>query len=90
MDNNSLADAQFCAPCEALVDAALGQELNDEVLMEKFNISITREKLRCLRDGVWLNDEVVNFMVKLLQQRCARDSPEYPQDRSGYCSVPLR
>jgi sentrin-specific protease 1 len=32
---------------------------------------MTRHKLRCLTDGIWLNDEVINFYMKLLQERDA-------------------
>ena len=30
---------------------------------------VTRGKMQCLRDGVWLNDEVINFYISMLQQR---------------------
>jgi hypothetical protein len=41
----------------------------EEVLVEKFNIPLTREKLQCLQEGTWLNDEVINFYMQLLLQR---------------------
>lgn len=44
----------------------------DEVLVSRFNISITRDVLQCLRPHGWLNDEVINFYCKLLQERCAK------------------
>ncbi len=40
-----------------------------EVVIEKFNIDMTRNKLHCLRRATWLNDEVINFYMNLLQER---------------------
>lgn len=42
---------------------------DDEVLISKFNVDMTREKLACLRPQTWLNDEVINFYMKMLQER---------------------
>ncbi|KAF5830596.1 hypothetical protein DUNSADRAFT_14326 [Dunaliella salina] len=36
---------------------------------EHSSIPLTRKKLRCLRDGDWLNDEVINVAMALLQER---------------------
>jgi len=33
----------------------------------KANIELTRELLQCMRQGQWLNDEVMNFYMALLQ-----------------------
>ncbi|XP_026192227.1 ubiquitin-like-specific protease ESD4 [Cyclospora cayetanensis] len=41
----------------------------DKELIEKFNIPITVETLRCLEGSNWLNDEVINFYLNLLQER---------------------
>ena len=41
----------------------------DRILIEKFNHRITGRTLATLRDGKWLNDEVINFYMLLLQQR---------------------
>ena len=35
----------------------------DNVLFDKFNIEITSKKLRCMRPGVWLNDEMINYYI---------------------------
>jgi sentrin-specific protease 1 len=40
-----------------------------EELIEKFSIPMTREKLLCLRPTSWLNDEVINFCMSMLQER---------------------
>jgi sentrin-specific protease 1 len=42
------------------------------VVVDKFNIDITVGKLVCLRRNTWLNDEVVNFYMAMLQERDAR------------------
>jgi Ulp1 family protease len=41
-------------------------ETND-VLIDKFNIDMTVAKIRCLRPRTWLNDEVINFYLSMLQ-----------------------
>lgn len=47
-------------------------------MVSYFNVKITREKLECLRPCEWLNDEVINFYFKLLQERSEK-SPGLPQ-----------
>jgi sentrin-specific protease 1 len=51
------------------VAGILNGPTNQEVLIFKFNIPMTREKLLCLRPRGWLNDEVVNFCMDMLQER---------------------
>ena len=41
-------------------------ETND-VLIDKFSIDMTVAKIRCLRPRTWLNDEVINFYLSMLQ-----------------------
>jgi hypothetical protein len=43
---------------QRLVASVLNGPDNLEELIEKFNIPINRNKIRCLRQGIWLNDEV--------------------------------
>ncbi len=38
------------------------------IVIEKFNYSITREKLSCLQSRTWLNDEVINFYTNILDE----------------------
>lgn len=45
-----------------------GQNLN-EVLIKRFNVELLRKHLLCLRPQEWLNDEVINFYLSLLQER---------------------
>ena len=37
------------------------------VILQKFDIDITVQKFNCLREGTWLNDEIINFYMKMLQ-----------------------
>ncbi|CAE7739236.1 SENP1 [Symbiodinium pilosum] len=50
-------------------DALFGQGGADEVIASRFSVEVTRRQLECLRPGEWLNDEVINFYYKLLQER---------------------
>mmetsp|Transcript_51803 Transcript_51803/g.123273 ORF Transcript_51803/g.123273 Transcript_51803/m.123273 type:complete len:431 (-) Transcript_51803:14-1306(-) len=45
----------------------------NEVLVSKFSVDVTRQQLACLLPCTWLNDEVVNFYCKLLQERRDQD-----------------
>ena len=40
----------------------------DEVIMEKFSMLFIHKDLLRLKDGVWLNDDIINFFLKLLQE----------------------
>ncbi|KAF8094639.1 hypothetical protein N665_0358s0021 [Sinapis alba] len=44
---------------------------------ESSNIDITVEKLRCLKPGQWLNDEVINLYLVLLKEREAREPKKF-------------
>ena len=54
---------------EASVKAALSPPFNETMLVENFNIPITRRLMRCLEPEAWLNDEIINFYMCLLQER---------------------
>jgi Ulp1 family protease len=41
----------------------------NEVLCSRFNVDLTRGQLKCLAPRTWLNDEVINFYLKLMQER---------------------
>ncbi len=41
----------------------------NEIMIDKFAVQMTKEKLRCLKDGKWLNDEVINFYMEMLRIR---------------------
>jgi sentrin-specific protease 1 len=40
-----------------------------DVIIDKFNIDMTRAKIVCLRPRTWLNDEVMNFYMAMLLDR---------------------
>ena len=49
-------------------DILLGPSTED-VIQFKYNIEMTKRKLNCLKCGTWLNDEVINFYMNMLQER---------------------
>jgi len=54
-----------------------GHGPSNEVLASRFNVDLTRSQIECLRPGEWLNDEVINFYFKLLQERSKKsDGPK--------------
>lgn len=50
-------------------EALWGSGSPTEVVASRFSVDLTRGKMECLRPGTWLNDEVINFYFKLLQER---------------------
>jgi len=50
------------------LDEKLLQQRPDEVLCTRFGAELTRRHLSCLLPDQWLNDEVVNCYMKLLQE----------------------
>ena len=48
--------------------ALLSGPADHEVLIDKFQIDMTRKKISCLKPRTWLNDEVINFNVEMLMQ----------------------
>ena len=50
-------------------DVIQGQQETNEVIIHKYNIPVTRKDLCTLKDGRWLNDEIVNFYMALLNDR---------------------
>lgn len=51
------------------VKEALYEGPESEVLVQKFNVDITRRHLQCLLPLQWLNDEVINFWFEMLSER---------------------
>ena len=43
--------------------------ITDDVLIDKFNVQVTRKTLQCLRKLEWLSDEVLNFYFSLIQEK---------------------
>lgn len=52
-----------------VVQDALHSGPTNRVLIEKYNVNITRGHLQCLLPMQWLNDEVINFWFQLLNDR---------------------
>ncbi len=59
---------------------------NHEKLTEKFGIDITRAKIACLKPSTWLNDEVINFYMSMLQERNTINSEKLKTKSSHYFS----
>ncbi|XP_063196315.1 sentrin-specific protease 2-like [Chroicocephalus ridibundus] len=63
---------------EREVVAALGKGEPEEIMSSAFNLKVTREDVHTLRNGSWLNDEVINFYMGLVMER---------SKKAGYPSV---
>eukprot|EP00923_Selenidium_pygospionis_P012515 GHVN01021252.1.p1 GENE.GHVN01021252.1~~GHVN01021252.1.p1 ORF type:complete len:878 (-),score=257.67 GHVN01021252.1:48-2291(-) len=63
---------QILSPVDRDYALSLLSRQGSELVTEKFNIEITHETLACLRPGTWLNDEVINFYMELLNERNKR------------------
>eukprot|EP01038_Epipyxis_sp_PR26KG_P015741 gene15741-21309_t len=69
------------------VDAAnkiLSGPDNNEVVIDKFKIGMTRHKIKCLAPGAWVNDEVINFYMCMLQARDGKLCRNYPSRVPSY------
>lgn len=55
----------------AEVSGALAQSDPNLVLSAAFKLRITQRDLATLQEGGWLNDEVINFYLSLLMERCS-------------------
>lgn len=62
---------------ELKIKSALVRSPEHEVLIEKFNLKITRRDIQTLNGLNWLNDEVINFYMQLLEDR-AQKNERYP------------
>lgn len=47
------------------------------VTHKESNIEITMENIQCLRNGAWLNDEVINLYFELLKEREKREPKKF-------------
>ncbi|XP_070776495.1 sentrin-specific protease 2 isoform X2 [Enoplosus armatus] len=52
------------------VSCALAQSDPNRVLSAAFKLRITQRDLATLQEGGWLNDEVINFYLSLVMERC--------------------
>lgn len=61
------------------VDNVLTSKENDEkIVIKKFSIPMTNKKIKCLYGEKWLNDEVINFYMSMLQERNDALCLKYP------------
>lgn len=67
----------FTAEQMNMIRYAAGRGSPNEVLIEKFNMSIKRMDIATLLGDSWLNDEVINFYMNLLMER--GENSKYPK-----------
>ena len=62
---------RFDIPTEwiGIVDALLRLSNSNETIIEKFRVSLKHTDLLRLNPGVWLNDEIINFYIRLCEER---------------------
>nr|XP_040055283.1 sentrin-specific protease 2 isoform X2 [Gasterosteus aculeatus aculeatus] len=58
----------------AEVSCALAQRDPNLVLSAAFKLRITQRDLATLQEGGWLNDEVINFYLSLVMERCSSEA----------------
>ncbi|XP_026173153.1 sentrin-specific protease 2 [Mastacembelus armatus] len=58
----------------AEVSGALAQSDPNIVLSAAFKLRITQRDLATLQEGSWLNDEVINFYLSLVMERCSGEA----------------
>ncbi|CAD2114187.1 hypothetical protein YYG_00516 [Plasmodium vinckei petteri] len=46
----------------------LNKKSDNNVLIEKFNVPLMYSQIKCLIDSRWLNDEIINFYLSMLQE----------------------
>ncbi|GAB5371166.1 hypothetical protein AAMO2058_001555900 [Amorphochlora amoebiformis] len=58
-----------------------------EIVIKKFNVDLLGKDMHTLQDGVWLNDEVINFHIKMFQDRMLdyQKSPTVPSAEKVRC-----
>ncbi|KAA8577935.1 hypothetical protein FQN60_008768 [Etheostoma spectabile] len=56
------------------VSCALAQSDPNLVLSAAFKLRITQRDLATLQEGGWLNDEVINFYLSLVMERCSGEA----------------
>ena len=65
---SSLRDVELTEDDRMGLSALLSGPADQEVLIHKYNIPMTRKKISCLKPKTWLNDEVINFYVEMMMQ----------------------
>jgi len=47
---------------------------DDDLVIKKFNVEMLGKDIQTLQDGVWLNDEIINFHMKMMKDRMDRNA----------------
>ena len=82
------AKLEFSEENSEYIDNIFNGVDSQDVVIEKFNIPIKKDSFRRLRPGNWLNDELINFYVELLNERDVSLSAKYPdRKKSVYFST---
>ena len=66
------------------VQDALCPPYSEDILVSKFKIPITRRIAKCLNPSLWLNDEVINFQMQLLQDYDKRLCANIPSRKQSH------
>jgi Ulp1 family protease len=65
---SSLRDVELTEDDRMELSALLSGYTDHEVLIDKFQIDMTRKKVSCLKPRTWLNYEVINFYGEMMMQ----------------------
>jgi Ulp1 family protease len=63
---------------EQMVNKIFCERDKNKLIVKHFNIDMTVSKILCLKGSQWLNDEVINFYIKLLESR-NNSNKNYPK-----------
>lgn len=66
------------------VTKVLNRIPNHDVVILKFKIDMTAKKIQCLKPYTWLNDEVINFYMCMLQERDLKLSNNNPDRKTSF------
>ena len=69
---------------ESVVSKLFSPPYTSAIIIDKFNIDMNKNKLRCLMPSTWLNDEVINFYMCMLQERDAALVAANPNRRPSH------
>eukprot|EP01080_Neovahlkampfia_damariscottae_P002294 gene2294-2467_t len=54
---------------EDIINSILYKKNRKEIIVSGFNVDLTCDDVSCLKNGNWLNDEVINFIMNLIMER---------------------
>lgn len=68
-DNTTAVKYKYMRPSDEIKINNVLRKRTNEVLIKKFGISITQDLLRKIYENHWINDEVIDFFMKMFQER---------------------